>query len=84
MREEQKTEEFTYEVIEHLASVSDEDAKYEVQLNAISFKGKPPRLDIRRWRNGKMYKGISLSREEARRLARALEEAADRDDLPVE
>lgn len=49
------------------------------ELNLIKFEDKPPKYDLRAWKeeaDGKrtMCKGITLTIEEARRLQRALNE----------
>lgn len=63
--------EFTYQILEHIVTLStNEDVTKE--LNLISFNGKPPVYDLRRWKSGKMQKGITLTAEELEALKQAL------------
>ena len=72
---------FSYEVTERLAIISrSADGKNTLELNRISYSGRPAKLDLRRWSyepNGDgmdayMGKGITLSDEEAHELGRVL------------
>ena len=41
---------FSYEVTERLAIISQSaDGKYTLELNRISYNGRPAKLDLRRW-----------------------------------
>lgn len=67
---------FSWEIKEEIAVLSDK-AGYTKELNLISYRGKEPVYDLRRWTQNEdgesfMLKGISLSLEEARALRRAL------------
>ena len=66
---------FTYKIvkeIEKLGGYGDESK----ELNLISFKNKPPKYDIRAWKNEEgqrtMLRGITLSKDEAILLRDAL------------
>ena len=63
--------EFSFEIKKHIATLSDSNG-YSLQLNLISFNGGAPKVDLRRWKDGKMLKGISITAEEAEALKRAL------------
>ena len=67
---------FKYEITEHIATLSDADKGYSVQLNRIAFRGYEPKLDIRRWKHADegdiICKGVSLTDDEAKALRDAL------------
>ena len=67
--------EFSYEVTEHIATLSENSTgNYTLELNRISYNGAAPKLDLRKWdrEKGKMLKGITLTDEEAAALKEAL------------
>lgn len=68
---------FEFEVIEHIASLSDEDSIVLTELNIVKWGNAEPKYDIRHWRlnafkENTPYKGISLSAGELRELKAAL------------
>ena len=67
---------FGYKIEEHIATLSETDKGYSKELNLISYKDRLPTLDIRRWKRTvdgeQMFKGISLTDDEARVLRDAL------------
>lgn len=54
-----------YEIIERIAVIS-ENQGWTKELNRVSWYGHEPKLDLRSWhhKDGRMGKGITLSREE--------------------
>ena len=62
---------FTYQIIKPIAVLS-ESNKLTTELNLISYSGKEPKYDLRRWSTGreekKMQKGITLTADELRSL----------------
>jgi len=62
------TERFEFQVTEHISSISENKAGYTLELNKVSYNGNPAKLDLRRWKDGKPLKGITLSDDEARSL----------------
>lgn len=61
---------FSYEIKEELGVLSTQnDGDFTVEVNMISYGGREAKLDIRKWdrrtEEGKMQKGIALSKEEA-------------------
>jgi hypothetical protein len=58
---------FTYEIVKPIAVISD-SGTLSAELNIISYAGKEPKYDLRKWRTGKkgkkMQKGITLDRGE--------------------
>ena len=65
----------TYNIIDHLAVLSiNEKSGWAVEANIVSWNNGPEKLDIRAWNpdHNKMAKGITLTEDEAKRLAIAL------------
>ena len=60
-----------YEIIKHIGNLSEGSRGWTKELNIISWNGGVPKLDIRDWapEHEKMGKGITLSEEEAEKLA---------------
>ena len=69
---------FSYEVTERIAVISrSADGKNTLELNRISYSGRPAKLDLRRWsrepsEEPRMYKGITLTDEEAAELGNVI------------
>lgn len=59
--------EVKFEIKETIISVNDGDAKWNLELNLVSWNGREPKYDIRKWSpdHTKMGKGVSLSEDEA-------------------
>lgn len=69
------SKEFKYEIKKHLGTVSrSDDGKYTTEVNLISYNDAPAKIDIRNWNKetGRMYKGITLTQEEAKILGQIL------------
>lgn len=69
------SKEFKYEIKKHLGTVSrSDDGKYTTEVNMISYNDAPAKIDIRNWNKetGRMYKGITLTQEEAKVLGQIL------------
>ena len=67
--------EFKYEIKKHYGTVStSSDGKYATEVNLISYNNAPAKVDVRTWNKetGQMYKGITLTAEEAESLAKIL------------
>lgn len=65
-QEEQEDNAFRFEVKEHIAVLSTNKNNWTKQVNILSFNGKKPMLDIRKWTpGGRISKGIALTKEEA-------------------
>ena len=64
-----------YDITKTLGVLSD-DGKWRMELNLVSWNGREAKLDLRKWspEHDKMSKGITMSREEARKLAEILNE----------
>ena len=59
-------EEFSYSIEKQLGVLSTINSGWTVDLNLISWNGRPAKYDIRSWAPGheKMGKGIGLTKEE--------------------
>ena len=67
--------EFKFEIKKHYGTVStSEDGKYSTEVNLISYNSAPAKVDIRTWNRetGRMYKGITLTGDEAETLGQIL------------
>jgi len=64
----------TYDVVKHFGVISAEKGGWQKELNLVSWNNRNPKLDIRDWGPGreKMGKGITLTAEEAAKLAELL------------
>ena len=72
-------QEFSYEIIEEIAVLSENNKGWRKELNLISWNDRAPKYDLREWSpdGEKMGKGITLSKEDLV----ALKEILDRMDL---
>ena len=82
--------EVKYEVIQHLGKLTDEEGKYNKELNIISWNGNEPKFDLRPWKideetgERKMMKGITLTSEELEALYNILKEISEEEQLMFE
>ena len=58
--------EFTFEIVEELLVLSENDKGWTKELNRVSFNGAEPKFDIRTWSpdHTKIGKGITLTNDE--------------------
>lgn len=58
--------EFTFEIVEDLLVLSENDKGWTKELNRVSFNRAEPKFDIRTWSpdHTKMGKGITLTNDE--------------------
>lgn len=63
-----------YDIVEELGVLSESAKGWTKELNFISWNGGTPKYDIRDWapEHEKMGKGVTLSEEEAKKLAELL------------
>lgn len=56
---------FSYTIVQHLASFPSTGA-WTLELNLISWAGRPATFDLRKWNadHSKMSKGVSMSKQE--------------------
>lgn len=67
-------EEFSYEILEEVAVLSENARGWRKELNLISWNGRPPKFDLREWApdHEKMGKGIILTNEEFAELSKTI------------
>lgn len=68
-------QEFSYEIIEEIAVLSENNKGWRKELNLVSWNGRPPKFDLRDWApdHEKMGKGLTLTNEEFEVLQKAIE-----------
>ncbi|MBL1228376.1 YdbC family protein [Enterococcus sp. BWB1-3] len=66
--------EFSYEIVEEIAVLSENAKGWRKELNLVSWNERPPKFDLRDWAPGheKMGKGITLTNEEFETLRETL------------
>lgn len=67
---------FEYEIKKNIVSVNDGMSDWNVELNLISWNGRKPTYDLRKWSpdHEKMSKGLSLNEEEVIKLFQSADE----------
>lgn len=70
-----KSEEIKYEIVNEIGVISD-DGKWRLELNRISWNGREPKYDLRKWApdHEKMGKGVTLTDGELLKLCEILEQ----------
>lgn len=68
------TDDFSFEIIESLGMLSENKSGWKLELNKVSWGGRPAKFDIRSWApdHQKMGKGITLSAEELKALSECI------------
>ena len=66
---------FNYEITEHIARLGEANGR-ALEVNMVSWNGRPAKVDIRRWSEDHTFmgKGIALTEDEAKALYMALKE----------
>ena len=64
---------FSYKIIRNITTIS-QRGNWALELNLISWDGRPATFDLRKWNEDhtKMSKGISLTRDEVKALGKFL------------
>lgn len=67
--------EFSFEIMEEIAVLSENAKGWKKELNLVSWNGNQPKFDLRDWdaTHKKMGKGLTLSNDEVKALKIALE-----------
>ncbi|MGX7149640.1 YdbC family protein [Enterococcus ureasiticus] len=67
-------QEFSYEIVEEIAILSENTQGWRKEFNLVSWNGRPPKFDLRDWSadHEKMGKGITLTNEEFDILSKAI------------
>ncbi|HII3974748.1 TPA: YdbC family protein [Enterococcus faecium 1,230,933] len=68
-------QEFSYEIVEEIAILSENNKGWRKELNLVSWNGRPPKFDLRDWApdHEKMGKRLTLTNEEFEQLQKAIE-----------
>ncbi len=68
-------QEFSYEIVEEIAILSENNKGWRKELNLVSWNGRPPKFDLRDWApdHEKMGKGLTLTNEEFEQLQKGIE-----------
>lgn len=73
-------DEFKYEVKKIFGTITETEG-YATELRLISFNGKSPKYDLRRWKKTEtgeiMLKGLAMTKEELLKLRNLLVEIGD-------
>lgn len=67
-------DDFSFEITESLGMLSENKSGWKLELNKVSWGGRPAKFDIRSWApdHQKMGKGITLSAEELKTLSECI------------
>ena len=59
-------DDFSFEIMEKLGILSEAKTGWTMEVNLVSWGGRPPKFDIRSWSpdHQKMGKGVTLTNEE--------------------
>ena len=65
-----------FEIMEHIAVISEGSKGWKKELNLVSWNGAAPKFDLRDWSPDyeKMGKGLTLSSDELAKLKNVLED----------
>jgi hypothetical protein len=68
-------DDFSFEIIDRLGILSEAKTGWTVELNTVSWGGRPPKYDVRSWSpdHQKMGKGVTLTKEELAALKKLLD-----------
>lgn len=66
--------EFSYEIVEEIGVLSENNRGWRKELNLVSWNGNQPKFDLRDWGpdHEKMGKGVTLSNEEFETLKKLI------------
>lgn len=68
-------DDFSFEIVDRLGILSEAKSGWTMELNTVSWGGRPAKYDIRSWApdHQKMGKGVTLSAEELAALKKLLD-----------
>ena len=80
--EERMAEDFSFEIVQQLGTISSSKSGWTTELNLVSWGGRPAKYDVRSWSpdHKKMGKGITLTKEELAALAELTEKTLQNTD----
>lgn len=69
-------EDFSFQIIENIGTLSTSKAGWTLELNIVSWGGRPGKYDLRSWSpdHNKMGKGVTLDKDEIEKLKEILSE----------
>ena len=69
-------DDFSFKIEKNLGTVAEGKGGWNLELNLVSWGGRPPKYDIRSWSpdHQKMGKGVTLTKEELESLKKLLGE----------
>lgn len=69
-------DDFKHEVVESFGYISESKAGWKTELNLVSWSERPAKYDLRPWSpdHEKMGKGITLTKEELKKLKEILDQ----------
>ncbi len=69
------SEEFTFQITQKIGSIAETKTGWKIELNKVSWGGRPEKYDIRSWSpdHTKMGKGITMSVQDAQNLKKLLD-----------
>ena len=72
-------EDFSFEITETIGIISEGKGGWNLELNKVSWGGRPAKYDLRSWapEHQKMGKGVTLTDEELKTLKATLNGLAD-------
>lgn len=68
-------DDFSFQITEQIGVLSTSKTGWNLELNKVSWGGRPPKFDLRSWSpdHAKMGKGVTLSDEEVKALGKIIE-----------
>jgi hypothetical protein len=68
-------DDFTFEITQNIGIISGGKGGWNLELNMVSWGGRPPKYDIRSWSpdHQKMGKGLTLTKDEITALRKTLD-----------
>jgi len=65
-----ESKEISFEIVSHIGVVSEGGKSWKKELNLVSWNEREPKIDLREWSPDHLHmgKGITLTREEGRRV----------------
>lgn len=71
--------EIDFSISQHFGVFGEGRGGWQKELNLVSWNGRPPKYDVRDWApdHEKMGKGITLTEEEAKKLADLIQQALE-------
>ncbi|MBR5646213.1 MAG: hypothetical protein IKX23_06200 [Treponema sp.] len=74
-------DDFSFEIVKNIGQISEGKGGWNLELNLVSWGGRPAKFDIRSWSSDhqKMGKGVTLNKDEIKSLKSLLDTINDED-----